>query len=208
MEFNDGSQFRVVIDPAEYMRHREMFEFRVSTGYGEDSAWRRHRDQLSPCRALLMYYFPYQGLGSPEQQAHGFCDLIGTLRDNEMVMLDTEQEGGLADPADFTRRWCAVAEARLQTLSWIYVPSALAGALTRAVTGARIVKAPRYSGTAQIGAPPWWPHDVHQYTDRGYFPGCAQSGDTNVTAWTARQLLDRCHAGGDRVARQQKLFLT
>jgi GH25 family lysozyme M1 (1,4-beta-N-acetylmuramidase) len=200
-EFNDGSQYRVVTDPGRYLRERDMFETRVSSAKGGtrlyvDTAFERHRRELGPhLRALLLYHFPYQNAGSPEHQANWFCDVLRELRPNEMVMLDTEHASGLRDPADFMRRWCGVVERRLNTLSWVYVPRDLSRPLNRDVTGARLVKAPRYSGHAGKGKPPDWPHDIWQYTDRGYFPGCPQSGDCNYTPLTVQQMLDRCRRG-------------
>lgn len=197
MEFNDGSQYRVVSDPARHMREREMFEFRVASARNGrlyvDTAFRYHREALRGMSALLLYQFAY-GQWSAEQQADFFCDTVGRLRPNEMVMLDIEQSSGISNPADFTRRWLARAEGWLGGLAWVYVPQELAAQVTRDVTGPRIVKAPRYSGGAGRGPAPWWPHDVHQYSDEGYFPGCSSStgGDVNWTAWTVDQMLARC----------------
>lgn len=198
MEFNDGNQWHFVTDVDRYVRERSMYEMRTCSAKNGrmyvDPQFRGQRERVQPrVRGYLHYQFPYQNAGSPERQATFFCDAIGELRDNEMVMLDTEAESGLRDPADFMRRWCAVVEPRLRTLAWIYVPSALAGSLTRAVTGSRIVKAPRYSGGERIGPTPSWPHDVHQYTKCGRFPGSEHGpGDVNVTALTVEQMLARC----------------
>lgn len=201
MEFNDGNRWHYVTDFDRYVRERQMYEMRTCSAQAGrmyiDPQFRSQRQNLQPrLHAYLHYQFPYQNAGTPERQAEFFCAAIGELRDNEMVMLDTEAGSGLRDPADFMRRWCAIVEPRLNTLAWIYIPSALAGSLTRAVTGPRIVKAPRYSGNAGIGDPPWWPHDVHQYTDRGYFPGSNEPGDVNVTSLTVNEMLTRC--GGRR----------
>ncbi|MGH3909253.1 MAG: hypothetical protein ACRDRM_00310, partial [Pseudonocardiaceae bacterium] len=167
-----------------------MFEFRVASARNGqmyvDSAFGHHREVLRGMKALLLYQFPY-GNWSAEEQADFFCDTVGRLRPHEMMMLDIEAGSGIGDPADFTRRWLARAEGRLGGLAWVYVPSALAAAVTREVTGPRLVKAPRYSGHAGRGAAPWWPHDVHQYTDKGYFPGCAKSGDLNYTTLSVDQ---------------------
>lgn len=150
MEFCDGNQWHYVTDVELYVREREMYEMRTCSadpkrGYRMyvDTQFARQRELLQPrMRAYLHYQFPYEQAGSPEVQAAFFCDTIGALRANEMVMLDTEGASGLRNPADFMRRWCALVEPRLGTLAWIYVPSALADSLTRAVTGPRIVKAP------------------------------------------------------------------
>lgn len=214
MEFNDGSEYRVVTDPAQHMRERVIFEFRAASAHKEngrfqvymDRAFVHHREVLRSMRGLLIYQFPY-GNWTPEYQADFFCEVLGgALRPNEMVMLDTEAESGLKNPADFATRWFNRVESRLRTLSWIYVPRALADALSPAVTGPRIRKAPRYSGGPHRGPAPWWPHDVHQYTDRGYFPGCSQSGDVNYTVLTIDQILDRCK-GGDHGERSRKVLL-
>lgn len=201
--FNDGSQYRVVTNPDAYLRERDMFETRVSSAKNGrtlyvDTAFQRHRDQLGPrLRALLLYHFPYQNAGPPEHQANWFCDVLGALRPNEMVMLDTESASGLRDPADFMRRWCGVVEQRFGTLCWVYVPRDLSGPLNRGVTGERLVKAPRYSGHGGRGTPPNWAHDVWQFTDRGPFPGCSQSGDVNYTALSVDQMLTRCRRPAD-----------
>jgi len=201
VEFCDGNQWHYVTDVELYVREREMYEMRTCSadpkrGYRMyvDTQFARQRELLQPrMRAYLHYQFPYEQAGSPEVQAAFFCDTIGALRANEMVMLDTEGASRLRNPADFMRRWCALVEPRLGTLAWIYVPSALADSLTRAVTGPRIVKAPRYSGHTGKGPKPWWPHDVWQYTQTGHFIGSPHGpGDCNVTEWTVDQLLARC----------------
>lgn len=195
MLFNDGNQWHFVTDPDAYPH--PMYEMRAASARNGvpyvDPQFHRQRELLQPrVGGFLIYQFPYQNAGSPESQADFFCRAVGTLRPNEMVMLDTEAGSGLVDPADFMRRWCRIVESRLQTLAWIYVPKALAGQLTRAVTGNRIVKAPRYSGNAGRGTPPDWPHDVWQYTDRGPFPGSAHGpGDVNTTEWSLPELLKR-----------------
>ncbi len=195
MEFNDGSAYRIVTDPAAHMAARDVYCFRAASARNGvpyiDTAFNRHRETLAPMRLLLLYQFVWQNAGTPEEQARFLITTIGALRPNEAVMLDIEAGGGITDPVDFTRRWLAVVEPALKTKAWVYVPSALADRLTRAVTGDRLVMAPRYSGTPARGLAPWWPHDVHQYTDQGPFPGCPQSGDTSHTALTTEQLLAR-----------------
>lgn len=199
MEFNDGSQYRVVTDPVRHRRERTMYEFRASSAKGgtakyKDTAFDRHRRDFNGF-PVLMYQFPYQNAGSPEAQAEYFLNIVGPPRDLDMYMLDTEDASVLRNPADFTRRWFDVVERRTGKLCWLYVPRSLSGPLNRGLTGPRIVKSPRYSGNASRGAAPNWQWDVHQYTDRGYFPGCAQSGDVNFTTWSTAQLLDRCNGG-------------
>lgn len=195
MEFNDASQYCRLTDPKAYKAKRDLFEFRACSARNGrlyvDYAFEYHRN-LMPDIASLMYQFPY-GQWSPEEQAEFFCRTIGTLRPHEMVMLDIEEESGIANPADFTRRWCKTVESRLSTKAWIYVPAPLAKSLPRSVTGDRIVKAPKYSGGMKRGPAPTWPHDVHQYSDRGYFPGCPEGmGDVNYTPLSTQDLLIRC----------------
>jgi len=195
-EFNDGNQWHYVTDPAAYERARLMYEYRVASGStGQmlvDTQWVQQRAAMQPLLDGMLYYQKPYNKESPEAQANLFCDLLGHLAPNEMVMLDIEGDINVPDPADFMRRWCAVVEPRLNTLAWIYVPQSLSGALTRAVTGNRIVKAPKYSGTDQRGPAPSWPYDVHQYTDKGAFPGGNGPGDANFTDLTVSQMLDRC----------------
>ncbi len=195
-EFNDGNQWHYVTDPAAYERARLMYEYRVASGStGQmlvDTQWVQQRAAMQPLLDGMLYYQKPYNKESPEAQANLFCDLLGHLAPNEMVMLDIEGDINVPDPADFMRRWCAVVEPRLNTLAWIYVPQSLSGALTRAVTGNRIVKAPKYSGTDQRGPAPSWPYDVHQYTDKGAFPGGNGPGDANFTDLTVAQMLDRC----------------
>lgn len=206
-EFNDGSQYRIVSNPTEHLKHRRMFETRVCSAKNGrdlyiDTAFRRHRSELGPhLEALLLYAFPYQNAGSPEAQARYFIDALGgSLRPNEMVMLDTESGSGLNNPADFMRRWCAVVERTLDTLAWIYVPMDLSRALNRSVTGDRLTKKPRYSGGPGKGKPPTWEYDPRrdawQYTDKGWFPGCPQSGDCNTIDLTISEMLTRCRRPG------------
>lgn len=203
MEFNDGSQYRVVSDPAAQLAQRELYCHRVASARDGkkyvDTTFAQHRQALQAMKGLLYYQFVWQNAGTPEEQATFFCDAIGQLADHEMVMLDIEVGGAITDPADFARRWLAVVEPRLRTRAWIYVPQALSKALHPLVDG-RLVMAPRYSGTATRGVKPDWPHDVHQYTDVGHFPGCKQSGDVSYTELTVQQMLDRCRAKEKNVA--------
>jgi GH25 family lysozyme M1 (1,4-beta-N-acetylmuramidase) len=204
VEYNDGNQFHVVTDPYAYMASREMFEFRACSAKTVNSAMQMyvdatflaHRAELSGMLGLLMYQFVYPDF-TPEDQANYFCDTIGTLRSNEMVMCDLEAAGTgfvLSGVVDFLNRWLAVVESRLGTLAWVYVPQAFSGVVTRKVTGNRIVKAPRYgtdTGVAQ--SPPNWDYDVWQYSTKGAFPGgTPATGDINTTGWSLRQLLARC----------------
>ena len=190
MEFNDGSQYRVVTDPDAQLAQREVYCFRAASARdGQlyvDTAFARHRRELAGMKGLLMYQFVWQDW-TPELQAEFFCNAVGRLADHEMVMLDIETGGHIIDPADFAERWLAVVEKRLQTRAWVYVPRALAAVLRPVVDG-RVVMAPRYSGTAARGTAPDWPHDVHQYTDVGHFPGCPQSGDVSYTELTAQRV--------------------
>jgi GH25 family lysozyme M1 (1,4-beta-N-acetylmuramidase) len=205
MIMNDGSMYRVVTDPAAQLRERTVYMFRAASARNGvpyvDTAFARHRDSLAAMPALCMYQFPWQNAGTPEQQAQFLIDTLGGgLRWNEMVMLDPEATSALTDPRGFVQRWLAHIEPRLACRAWVYVPSSLAAALPRTVTGDRIVMAPRYSGTPNRGAPPTWPWDVHQYTDQGPFPGCTQSGDTSFTDLTAQQMLERCNPGAETAA--------
>lgn len=195
-EFNDGNQWHFITDPNAYAQNRLLYEMRVCSGSTGsmliDTSWVQQRAAIQPLLDGMLYYQKPYNKESPEAQANLFCDLLGRLAPNEMVMLDIEGDINVPDPADFVRRWCAVVEPRLNTLAWIYVPQSLSGALTRAVTGNRIVKAPKYSGTDQRGPAPTWDHDVHQYSDKGWFPGGNGPGDANFTDLTVPQMLDRC----------------
>jgi len=195
-EFSDGNQWHFITDPAAYERARLMYEYRVASGStGQmlvDTQWVQQRAAMQPLLDGMLYYQKPYNKESPEAQANLLCDLLGHLAPNEMVMLDIEGDINVPDPADFMRRWCAVVEPRLNTLAWVYVPQSLSGVLTRAVTGNRIVKAPKYSGTDQRGPAPSWPYDVHQYTDKGAFPGGNGPGDANFTDLSVPQMLDRC----------------
>lgn len=199
MQFCDGNQWHYVTNVDAYLGAGfDMYEMRTCSARNGrmyvDLQFENQRRLLQPrLRGYLHYQFPYQNAGTPEDQANFFCNAIGELRPNEMVMLDTEEGSGLKDPVNFTRRWCNIVEPRLRTLAWNYVPSALAKQLTREVTARRIVKAPRYSGHSGVGAVPYWPHDVHQYTKEGPFPGSPHGpGDRNITSWTTEGLLARC----------------
>jgi GH25 family lysozyme M1 (1,4-beta-N-acetylmuramidase) len=195
METNDGSQYRVVTDPAAYMAARPMYVFRAASARNGamyiDTAFDRHRTGLAAMPLLVMYQYVYPQW-SAEQQADFFCNAIGEARGNETAMLDIETAAAIPDPAGFARVWLARVEERLGCRSWIYIPGPLAGPLVP-VAGGRVIMAPRYSGTAQRGAAPTWQHDVHQYTDRGYFPGCPDpaGGDTSYTALTLADLIAR-----------------
>lgn len=200
MEFNDGSQYRVCADPSAYLAERDLFMFRACSAKNGvpyvDRAFAYHRATMWECRGLVLYQYVYANAGTPEDQARFFLTTLGGLATNEMVMLDIEPDGGVTDPVDFMRRWCAVVEPALDTWAWIYVPGALASKLTRGVTEGRVVQAPRYSGTANRTTIPNWAHDVHQYTNQGYFPGCSETGDVSYTILTTATLLDRCNKGG------------
>lgn len=207
MEFNDGNQWHFVTNPTQYKASRTMYEFRATSGTNRDTQFSGQRGMFKGFPSL-MYHFPYESSNSPEWQADHLADTVGALTDNDMFMLDSEGASGLKNPADFSRRFFARLEARTDKLCWQYVPSALAGSLTRAVTGNRIVKAPRYSGNASRGAAPTWPYDVHQYTDRGGFPGSPHGpGDCNFTTWTTKQLVDRCNLGAPVSAKKGRTFI-
>lgn len=208
MEFNDGSQYRVVTDPERHMRERELYCFRAaSTRNGAmyvDTAFEQHRATLANMRGLMIYQYVYVS-ASPEETADFFLRALGDLRENEMVMVDPEVGGGFTNdnaPA-WVQRWLNRVETALDTRAWIYVPKAISIGLNRNFTKDRIIMAPRYTRDAATGLmspnrgiSPDWPHDVHQFTDNGYFPGCTQTGDTNFTALTVDEMLRRCNPNG------------
>lgn len=202
MEFNDGSMYRVVTDPARQLAERQVYMHRAASARGGapyvDPTFEDHRRRLARMPALVYFQFAYSDLSPVTQGRFLLAALGGGLCHNEMVMLDLEPGGGFAvtNAVAFFRAWVDVVEPALHTRAWVYVPLALAAALTPAVTGPRIRVAPRYSGTAARGTAPSWPYDVHQYTDRGYFPGCPQTGDTNFTSLTPTEMLARCNPDG------------
>lgn len=202
MEFNDGSQYRVLTSPAAQLAAgRSLFAYRVASARGGrpyiDTAFRQHRDTTTRFRGTLLYQFVYADL-SPESQADFFLSAIGSLQTQEMVCLDVETGGGFnaGNVAGFAQRWLDLVEPALQTRAWLYVPGALASPLSGPLTAERVIWAPRYSGGPQRGSAPSWRHDVHQYTDRGPFPGCAATGDTSYTTHTTEALLARCNPTG------------
>jgi GH25 family lysozyme M1 (1,4-beta-N-acetylmuramidase) len=201
--FNDGSQYRVLDSPqAQINAGRELFAYRVaSTRVGQmyvDRSFDYHRSATAKMKATLLYQFTFVTL-SAEAQAGFFLATVGrALQQHEMVCLDLETGGGFTpdNVASFASRWLNIVEPALDTKAWLYVPGALASPLTGPLSADRVIWAPRYSGTAERGSAPSWRHDVHQYTDRGPFPGCAQVGDTSYTAYTSQQLLARCNPSG------------
>lgn len=164
-----------------------------------DSAFDHHRRvTANGFEATLIYQFAWQQF-TPEFQANYFASTLGFgLQQHEMVCLDMETSGGFipSNAATFARAWLAAVEALLQCKAWLYVPSALSTALSASVTQDRIIWAPRYSGTPTRAAEPTWRWNAHQYTDRGFFPGCAQSGDVSYTDMTTDQMLSRCNPQG------------
>lgn len=200
MDFNDGSMYRVVADPARQLAERQLYMHRLgSVRLGVpyvDPTFADHRRRLARMPGLVWYQYVHAAPG-PEAQADVLCYTLGRLAQNEMVMLDLEP-GSATNPSglttanvqDFAARWLAVVEMRLSCLAWLYVPGSFAAAVPRSFTGARVVMAPHYSGT------PSWPHDVHQYTESGYFPGCTQTGDVSRTSLTVAEMLRRCNPRG------------
>lgn len=218
MEYNDGSQFRVVTDPARYMRERSAYEFRVCSAKNGnnlyvDTAFAKHRRDLQGLSLLVMYAFPYQNAGSPESQANYFADVLGKLGPNEVAMLDCEDASGLKNPTDFSLRWSVQVTKRLGGLEIQYAPKSLSGSINHRTMGNRLLKAPRYSGGSGKGAAPTWDYDIWQYSDQGYFPGCSQSGDINFTNLSVNDILARCKTGSSVTVssfpskNQQKLLL-
>lgn len=203
MIYSDVNEWHRIIDPVAYVDSgRDLLEYRVATAQSpdfrvltQDHYWRTHRRMCAEHGiASVLYQFPYQTAGTPEQQAEYFCGLVEPLRDNEMVMIDIEGRGKLANPVNFLRRWLAVVEPRLNTRAWVYVPRSFASKLTREVTGDRIVKAPDYDANdGEPHSPPTWPHDVWQFSSKAELPGGnVPTGDANITDWTTQQLIDRC----------------
>lgn len=197
MEFNDGSMYRVVTDPARQLAERELYCHRAASARANvpyvDPTFVDHRQKLAKMPGLLFYQFAYLTAGTPETQAAFFVSALDFgLHRNEMVMLDVESGGGFTatNVQAFARRWLDVVEAALRCRAWLYVPGALSAGLPRSFTGDRLVMAPHYSGT------PTWPYDAHQYTSTGYFPGCAMTGDVSETTLTVARMLRRCNPDG------------
>jgi GH25 family lysozyme M1 (1,4-beta-N-acetylmuramidase) len=195
--FNDGSQYRVLTNPdAQLAAGRTLFAYRVASVRNGapyvDTEFRTHRARTAhKFRATLLYQYVHAAL-TPESQADFFLNAVGNgLQSPEMVCLDAESAAGFTSTnvPIFAQRWLSRVESALNTRAWLYVPGALAAGLVP-LAADRVIWAPHYS------AVPTWRHDVHQYTDSGPFPGCAQSGDTSRTSLTAEQLLARCNPTG------------
>lgn len=188
--YNDLNQWHYVVDrDAHLAAGRRVVELRAMSGTTGtmlvDKVWRQQRALFQPVMDLVVHYQkPYAGQ-SPERQATDFCALLGGLEPNERVLYDGERDLDVPDRTEFARRWLGVLEDRLDTLAQVYVPGTIRGEFPRSFTGDRIVKAPHYSGT------PDWPHDVHQFTDRGPIPGGNTTGDVNRTRLTVVELLAR-----------------
>jgi GH25 family lysozyme M1 (1,4-beta-N-acetylmuramidase) len=204
VEFNDGSQYRVLQNPdAQLQAGREMYAYRASSARNGalyvDSAFDYHRQVTAGrFKATLIYQFVYADF-SASDQANYFLNALGYgLQTQEMVCLDMESSGGFGaqNTSTFARDWLSMVEAVLRCRAWVYVPQALSSALSSAVTPERLIWAPRYSGTPSRGPAPSWRYDAHQYTDRGFFPGCSLPGDTSYTAMTTDQMLARCNPSG------------
>jgi GH25 family lysozyme M1 (1,4-beta-N-acetylmuramidase) len=162
-----------------------------------DEAFDHHRRVSDVFRATCIYQYVWPHF-TPEAQADFLVDTVLScgLQQHEMVCLDIETEAKIPDPLGFAMRWLNEVEERLDTRAWVYVPGPLSKHFHRSITDDRIIMAPKYSGTPMMGARPTWPHDIHQYTDRGFFPGCTQSGDLSHTEMTIGQLLARCNPYG------------
>ncbi len=204
MEFNDGNSWHPLVEPeAQLAAGRDLFAWRGASARGSqmyvDKTHVSHRKMGALFTGVVIYQFVWADL-SPEYQAQFFLDSVldGGLAPHEMICVDPEVGGGFTkgNVASFTRRWLNHIEPRLDTRAWVYVPGPLSTALDRSVTGDRIVWAPRYSGGVQRGSAPGWPHDVHQYTDKGSFPGAATVGDANYTELTTKTMLARCNPNG------------
>ncbi len=204
MEFNDGNQWHQLLNPnAQLAAGREMYAWRGSSARDGnmyvDTAHVRHRAMGMEFKGALIYQFVWANL-SPEDQGQFFVDRVlgGGLQPHEMVCVDVEIGGGFGpgNAAYFTTRWLAYVEPRLDTRAWVYVPKRLSSALSVPVTADRIIWAPRYSGQVSRGVQPDWRHDVHQYTEVGFFPGAAAPGDANHTDLTVDAMLARCNPHG------------
>jgi GH25 family lysozyme M1 (1,4-beta-N-acetylmuramidase) len=202
--FNDGSEYRVLANPdAQLQAGRTMYAYRAASSRNGtlyvDSAFDYHRTiTAGRFEATLIYQFANVAT-TPESQASFLADALGYgLQTQEMICLDVEAGGGFTagNVGLFLRGWLAAAESLLHCKAWFYVPQALATALSSSVTADRIIWAPRYSGTSEKGTEPGWRHDVWQYTDRGFFPGCALPGDTSTTTLTTEAMLARCNPDG------------
>jgi GH25 family lysozyme M1 (1,4-beta-N-acetylmuramidase) len=204
VEFNDGSQYRVLSNPdAQFTAGREMYAYRASSARNGalyvDTAFDHHREITGTgFKATLIYQYAWQAF-TPEIQANYFASALSFgLQRHEMVCLDLELGGGFTatNVGVFATAWLTAVEALLDCKAWVYVPGALSSALSGSQTAGRIVWAPRYSGGPERGAEPTWRHDVHQYTNQGFFPGCDQTGDVSYTSLSPEEMLRRCNPNG------------
>lgn len=201
MDFNDGSQFRVLANvDAQIQGGRSLYAYRLGSMRDRvmyvDNAYAHHRALVADRMATVLYQYVWPRWATPEQQADFLLAAVDGLRTREMVCLDLEpgsrdSPSGLTagNVAEFAHRWLARVEPALNTRAWLYIPSVFALPMSPVVED-RVVWSPHYSAT------PTWPHDAHQYTDHGFFPGCSQTGDVSRTNLTADQLLSRCNPGG------------
>lgn len=179
----DVSEFQGIIDWPTYGRASQAVIVRAHSGYRVDHQWNTNRDGARANVRIRGWYQYLARTVTPETQAAGFCNAVGSLRPGEFVVVDLEEGDG--DQTSRAHAWMAVVDQRLNTRSWLYTGESFA----RTHLGALVGFADRNVWVANYRSrPPGLPCTLWQHTDAEPHAGIRNPCDCSIYQGTADQL--------------------
>lgn len=133
---------------------------------------------------IFYYHYAYPSLNSAIQEANSQFSFVGSIRPQDQLILDFEQNVAQATSA-WAYSWLATQEANYGgKLPGLYASSAY---ILQRLQDARLARYPLWLANWQFTAderpacpPPWTIYEAVQYTDRAVIPGIAGNVDADI----------------------------
>jgi len=172
------------IDAGAYLRGgHTCLIVRAHNGNRPDYKWPARRDYLRGFKfdALGWYQYLVDEVTSVAQ-ARAFIATVGPIRDNEFVIVDSEE--GAGDQTDRIQAWVDIVDPHYGQPSTLYASESW---FNDKLGGAARWRRPRWVA-AYRSTEPTLPHELWQYTDRSGLPGISgEGGDGNLFHGTAQE---------------------
>jgi GH25 family lysozyme M1 (1,4-beta-N-acetylmuramidase) len=132
---------------------------------------------------IIFYHYAYPQFNSPESEADWQHGVVGSIRSNDVLMLDYEENKPQAT-ADWAYRWLVRQEQNYRKLPLLYASD---GYIRARLQDSRLARFPvvladwQFTPTERPPCPPpWTSYEYLQYTDKATIPGMGSGIDANI----------------------------
>lgn len=192
-QFCDISQFQPLIDWQAYKKwsssgdgvSRVAMRSTYGTGYTDTHFEANRQGALEAGIDVILYYhYAYPQYNTPEDEANWQREIVGNIRDQDMVVLDIEENVG-ENIHDWSYRWLYTQEVNYGKLPALYASSAY---IQTRLQDNRLAKYPlwlanwQYTPDERPQVPsPWTSYEYVQYTNRATnVPGISGTVDADI----------------------------